>query len=107
MILINVRFTVRPEYVSTFLGEIDWFTTATREESGNIFFDWYQDPQQPEVFLLTESFQDDAAEAHVNSEHFQRACEEMPQYLVETPDIINTTIEGKTTWDKMAEFKVQ
>jgi hypothetical protein len=31
----------------------------------------------------------------------------MPKYLVETPDIINTLIEGKTEWDKMAEFKVE
>ena len=42
----------------------------------------------------------------VNTEHFKRSCEELPKYLVETPDIINTKIEGKTEWDKMAEFSV-
>ncbi|HJG43197.1 MAG TPA: antibiotic biosynthesis monooxygenase, partial [Corynebacterium phoceense] len=26
---------------------------------------------------------------------------------LETPDIINTTIPGKTEWDKMAEYKAE
>ena len=52
------------------------------------------------------AFQDDAAEAHVNSEHFKKATELFPTLLVETPTIINTLIPGKTEWDEMAEFKV-
>ncbi|WBT09593.1 putative quinol monooxygenase [Corynebacterium sp. SCR221107] len=107
MILINVKYQVKPEYVDTFLQDVDWFTQATRQEEGNIFFDWYQDPANPQEFLLIESFQDDAAEAHVSSDHFKRACEEMPAYLLKTPSIINTLIPGKTEWDKMAEFQVE
>ena len=42
MILINVKFRVKPEHTATFLTDIDWFTTATRAEPGNLFFDWYQ-----------------------------------------------------------------
>lgn len=106
MILINVRYVVKPEAAPTFLDDVAWFTEATRAEEGNIFFDWYKDPEDPNKFLLIEAFQDDAAEAHVNSDHFKRACEEMPGYLVETPTIINTLIGGKTDWDKMAEFQV-
>lgn len=41
MILINVKFSVRPEYAETFLDDIAWYTAATRTEEGNIFFDWY------------------------------------------------------------------
>ena len=44
MILINVKFRVKPEHADTFLADIDWFTTATRAEPGNLFFDWYQSP---------------------------------------------------------------
>ncbi|AHI22328.1 putative quinol monooxygenase [Corynebacterium vitaeruminis] len=106
MILINVKYQVKPEYVDRFLEDVDWFTQATRAEEGNIFFDWYKDPVYEDEFLLIEAFQDDAAEPHVKSEHFQRACEEMPKYLVKTPSIINTLIPGKTEWDKMAEFQV-
>ena len=73
MILINVKFRVKPEHTATFLTDIDWFTTATRAEPGNLFFDWYQSPADPGEFILVEGFHDDAAEPHVNSEHFQRA----------------------------------
>ena len=47
MILINVKFRVKPEHTATFLADIDWFTTATRAEPGNLFFDWYQSPADP------------------------------------------------------------
>ena len=52
MILINVKFRVKPEHTATFLADIDWFTTATRAEPGNLFFDWYQSPADPGEFLL-------------------------------------------------------
>ena len=107
MILINVKFRVKPEHTATFLADIDWFTTDTRAEPGNLFFDWYQSPADPGEFILVEGFHDDAAEPPVNSEHFQRACRELPGYLVETPEIINTLIAGKTVWDRMAEFQVK
>lgn len=106
MILINVKFTVRPERAESFLEDIRWYTEATRAEAGNIFFDWYVDPENSTEFILVEGFHDDGAEAHVGSTHFQRACREIPAYLVETPTIINTLIPGKVEWDRMAEFQV-
>ena len=54
MILINVKFRVKPEHTATFLADIDWFTTATRAEPGNLFFDWYQSPADPGEFILVE-----------------------------------------------------
>ena len=53
-----------------------------------------------------EAFRDDAAAAHVNSEHFQQAIQQMPAALVETPHIISTTIEGADDWSRMAEITV-
>lgn len=107
MILINVAFHVKPEYEQTFLDEVRWYTEACRAEEGCLFFKWYADPEDASRYLLLEGYADGKDVAHVESEHFKRSCEEMPKYLVETPDIINTTIEGKTSWDKMAEFKVE
>lgn len=106
MILINVRFKPLPEYVDNFRELVDEFTTATRAEEGCIFFDWARNTDDPSEYLLNEAFQDDAAEAHVNSEHFRKATELFPKILTETPQIINTVIEGKTGWDRMAEFQV-
>ena len=107
MILINVKFTGKDEYVETFRQEVAEFTEATRAEEGNLFFEWYRSTDEPNSYILIEGFKDDAAEPHVNSDHFQKACVDMPRLLVKTPEIINTLIEGKTEWDKMAEFSVE
>lgn len=107
MILINVKFHVRPEFVASFRQEVDAFTQATRAEEGCLFFDWYRSTEEDNVFILVEGFADDAAEAHVGSEHFKQACIDMPKLLVETPTIINTLIPGKVKWDRMAEFRVE
>lgn len=106
MILINVKFKVRPEYAETFRDEAAEFTNATRAEPSCLFYEWYRSTDRPDEYVLVEGFQDDAAEAHVNSEHFKKATELFPTLLVETPTIINTLIPGKTEWDEMAEFKV-
>ncbi|WP_080795907.1 putative quinol monooxygenase [Corynebacterium pacaense] len=107
MILINVRFRPRPEYVESFRGRVAEFTDKTRAEDGNIFFDWSVNTDDPGEFILIEAFRDDAAQAHVDSEHFRAACELFPEILLETPKIINTSIEGRTGWDEMAEFAVE
>lgn len=105
MILINVSFHVKPEYKDTFLDEVQWYTDACNAEPGCLFFKWYTDPQDDQRFFLIEGYADGTDVDHVNTEHFKRSCEEMPKYLLETPDIINTKIPGKTEWDKMAEYK--
>ncbi|MBZ8176260.1 antibiotic biosynthesis monooxygenase [Corynebacterium poyangense] len=106
MILINVRFRPKPEYVENFRELMAEFTETSRAEAGNIFFEWARNTDDPQEYILLEAFHDDAAEAHVNSDHFKKATEEFPALLTETPQIINTLIEGKTEWDRMAEFKV-
>ena len=106
MILINVRFAPLPEYVESFREVVAEFTEASRAEDGCLFFDWYRSTDNPDEYLLIEAFKDDAAEAHVNSQHFKDAQELFPKVLKETPTIINTLIEGKTEWDTMAEFQV-
>ena len=106
MILINVEFKVKPENIGIFMEKVQPFTEATRAEDGNLFFNWYHSADREDTFILVEGFKDDAAEAHVNSQHFKDAMELFPTLLVKTPKIINTMIEGKTEWDTMAEFSV-
>lgn len=107
MILINVRFRPRPEYVENFREKVASYTEATRAEEGCLFFDWSRNTDDPNEYLLLEGFKDDGAEAHVQSRHFKDAAEMFPEILLETPQIINTLIEGKTEWDRMAEFQVK
>ncbi|WP_394281974.1 putative quinol monooxygenase [Corynebacterium sp.] len=107
MILINVRFRPLPEHVEDFREKVADFTEASRAEDGCLFFDWFRNTDDPNEYILVEGFKDDAAEAHVNSEHFKAAQDLFPTLLTETPQIINTLIEGKTEWDEMAEFQVK
>ncbi|EEI27624.1 MULTISPECIES: putative quinol monooxygenase [Corynebacterium] len=107
MILINVKYKVKPEFKDNFRELVADFTNATLAEDGNLFFEWFRSTDEDDVYILVEGFKDDAAEAHVKSDHFVKACDDIPQYLVETPTIINTLIPGKTEWDEMAEFQVK
>lgn len=107
MILINVKFRPRPEFVDNFREKVDAYTQATRAEEGCLFFDWFRSTDDPNEYLLIEGFEDDGAEAHVKSQHFRDAGEMFPDLLLETPEIINTLIPGKTEWDRMAEFQVK
>ncbi|GAA3436411.1 putative quinol monooxygenase [Kutzneria kofuensis] len=104
MIFIVVRFTVRPEHADGWLDLVADFTAATRAEPGNVFFDWSRSVDDPNVYVLTEAFRDDAAEAHVTSEHFRKAMSELPKAIATTPQIINVTIP-QDGWSEMAELK--
>ncbi len=107
MILINVKFRPLDEYKDNFMEKVSAFTEASRAEEGCIFFDWYRSTEDDGLYMLVEAFQDDAAEPHVNSQHFKDAQELFPTLLKQTPEIINTLIPGKTEWDEMAEFQVK
>src|SRR4051812_38665739 len=106
MIFIAVRFRIRPEYSEGWLSRVADFTEATRAEPGNLWFDWSRSVDNPHEFVLLEAFQDDAAEAHVNSDHFKKAMADMPQALAETPHIISRQLEG-SGWDRMGELTIE
>ncbi len=106
MIFICVKFTVKPEYADQWPELARDFTTHSRAEPGNIFYDWSRSVEDASEYVLVEAFADDAAGAHVNSDHFKRAQAELPQYLVRTPKVRNMVIPGDA-WDDLVEFKVE
>jgi quinol monooxygenase YgiN len=103
MIFIVVKWTIRPERSGEWLTLVDEFTQATRRESGNIFFEWSRSVDSPHQFVLVEAFRDDAASAHVNSDHFKAAIAWMPEMIAESPQIINVQVPGDD-WSRMAEL---
>lgn len=105
MIFIVVKFNVKPDWSERWLDLTRDFTEATRREPGNLWFEWSRSVDNPNEFVLVESFDDDAAGAHVNSDHFKLAMQQMPEALVETPKIISRQIEG-SEWDRMGELAV-
>ncbi len=105
MIFIVVKFKVKPDWSDRWLGLVADFTQATRQEPGNLWFDWSRSVEDPNEFVLVEAFKDDAAGDHVNSAHFQKAMADMPQALAETPRIISRQLDGDG-WDRMGELSI-
>jgi quinol monooxygenase YgiN len=103
MIFIVVKWTIRPERSGEWLTLVDDFTRATRNEPGNIFFEWSKSVDSPHQFVLVEAFEDSAAgAAHVSSDHFKAAMSWLPEVVTESPEIINVEVPG-TGWSRMAE----
>jgi quinol monooxygenase YgiN len=102
---IVVKFPVKPEFADRWLDLVDGFTTATRAEPGNLWFDWSRSVEDPCEFVLVEAFTDDGAGPHVNSDHFKKAVQELPQALARTPKIVSRQIAGEG-WDAMGEMAI-
>lgn len=106
MISIVVKFNVRPECSDEWIDRISDFTQATRQEPGNLWFDWSRSVENPHQFVLIEGFRDaDAGAEHVTSEHFKEAIRQAPSMLVNTPEILYAEIPG-TEWSILAEMSV-
>jgi quinol monooxygenase YgiN len=106
MIFIVVKFDTKPEWTDRWPELVASFTAATRAEEGNLWFEWSRSLDHPAQYVLVEAFRDgEAGSVHVNSEHFKRAMQELPQTLTSTPRIISQTIDA-TGWSEMGEMSV-
>ena len=104
MIFIVVKFSIRPDRSEDWLSLVEDFTTATRQEEGNLFFEWSRSVDEPHQFVLVEAFESAQAGAvHVQSEHFRAAMAALPVALATTPEIINVEVEG-SGWSTMSEL---
>lgn len=105
MIFIAVKFLARPERAAHWLEAVADFTTSTRAEPGNVFFEWSRSIENPDEFVLLEAFRDGpAGEAHVNSDHFKAAMESLSDEVAEIPQIVNFEIPAEG-WGRMAELQ--
>ncbi|GAB3117785.1 putative quinol monooxygenase [Janibacter alkaliphilus] len=105
MILIVVKFPIKPEHADDWPQISREFTEATRAEPGNKWFEWSRSVEDPNTYVVVEAFDDDGAEAHVTSDHFARMQQEFPQYLTATPQIVSRQVDGDG-WERMGELQV-
>lgn len=106
MYFIVVKFETKPEFTEQFMDLVGPFTTATRAEPGNLWFDWSRSVENPAEFVLVEAFlNDEAAGAHVNSAHFKAGLESMRPALVATPKIVSRKVDGDS-WGEMGELQI-
>jgi quinol monooxygenase YgiN len=107
MIFITAKFRVRPEDAENWPTISKAFTEATRSEPGCLWFDWSRSLDDSNEYVLVEAFRDDdAARAHVSSEHFYAAQKELPPHLQETPRIVNFTVP-QDDWSELGELAVE
>ncbi len=106
MIFITAKFQVRPEDADGWMDIASDFTRATRSEAGCLWFDWSRSVDDPDCYVLVEAFRDDdAAGAHVHSDHFKTAQRTLPPHLVATPKIVNFSVP-QDDWSELTELAV-
>ena len=106
MIFITAKFPVRPEHAEAWPEISRAFTEATRAEEGCLWFDWSRSLDDPNEYVLVEAFRDgDAGGAHVGSEHFRTATQELPAYLAATPKIVSQSVD-QSDWSELGELAV-
>lgn len=106
MIFITAKFRVRPEDADRWPEITGPFTQTVRREPGCLWFDWSRSVDDPTEYVLVEAFRDQAAGvAHVQSEHFKEAQRTLPPHLVETPRIVNATVDQED-WSRLGEMAV-
>jgi quinol monooxygenase YgiN len=106
MIFIVVKFETKPDWTDRWPHLVASFTAASRAEAGNLWFEWSRSLDNPAEYVLVEAFRDgEAGSVHVNSDHFKRAMQELPQALKSTPQIISQTIDA-TGWSELGEMSV-
>lgn len=103
MIFIVVKWPVKPEHADSWLSLVGEFTEATRNEPGNIFFEWSRSVDDPNTYYLVEAFRDGTGGDHVSSAHFRTAIEAMPDYVSAQPDIVSIGDVPGEGWSKMGE----
>ena len=105
MIFIVLRAEIRPEKREDWLAAIEKYTADVRAEPGNISFDYYENAQVPNQFVIVENFADaDAGSAHVATTHAKEFFEFLPAVITETPKINYQDLDGEG-WSEMAEVK--
>jgi quinol monooxygenase YgiN len=105
MYLINVKFKTKPEWTEKWMDLVHDFTQATRDEPGNLWFEWSRSIDEPDTYVLIEAFTDDGAGPHVNSDHFRKAMVDLKQGLMATPKIVSKQVDGDG-WGDMGELQI-
>ena len=106
MILIVVKWPVRPEFDDQWPELVREFTEATRAEPGNEFFEWSRSVEEPHTWVLVEAFRDaDAGAAHTSTDHFTTAISQMPDWVSANPQIMYVDSPELSGWGAMGEVQ--
>jgi len=106
MILINVKFPVRPEKLDEWTSLARGYAEAVQAEEGCLFFEWSRSLDDPTVFVAVEGFRDSAAgAAHVGTAHFAEMIAKGPDLVAAQPSIIYIDAPQVEGWGPMGEIQ--
>ncbi|MCL6438627.1 MAG: antibiotic biosynthesis monooxygenase [Rubrobacteraceae bacterium] len=71
--VVSAKWTAKEGEAQRVEEAIRKLVEPSRREPGNLFYQPHRDPGNPNLFYFYEQYEDEEAyEAHVNSEHFQK-----------------------------------
>ncbi len=87
MIKVVAKNIVQQDKIDEFKEKVNEIIEKTRQEDGVIFYELYQDLNNPQVLTFIEGWESkEALEAHMHTEHFQRIVPQLNDLLIEGMD---------------------
>ena len=89
MILITIKFQIRPEKVDAWLALADSYAKDVNSEEGCRFFQFSRSLNDDDEFICIEGFTDaEAGAAHVKHDYVKRFFDTAPDLVATQPQII-------------------
>jgi quinol monooxygenase YgiN len=106
VILIVVKFPVRPERAEEWSDVSAAYARAVQAEEGNLFFEFSRSIEEPDTFVCVEGFRDaDAGASHVGTQAFKDFVERAPDLVAAQPQIIYVDAPDVSGWGPMGEIQ--
>lgn len=88
MIIIHAFIKVKPEHREAFLAKTKEVTAGTLAEEGVLSYRLYEDAEQPNSFVMLETWKDhQAIQSHQESAHFQRFMADVQVMMSEPTNV--------------------
>ena len=82
---VNARYRVQGEHLEHVLELLATFADLSREEPGNITYEFFQNPADPQDLLILEQYPSEVEfQAHLESEHFRSIARDQIIPLLES-----------------------
>ncbi|MGL5811593.1 MAG: putative quinol monooxygenase [Nocardioides sp.] len=105
MILITVKFPIRPEKTAEWLELADYYAKAVNAEPGCEFFQFSRGMDDENEYVCIEGFTDGAAgQEHMKQDHVARFMSTMPDIVSRRPEIIYVDAEEVSGFVEMGEI---
>src|SRR4051812_34992133 len=105
VILIVVKFPVRPERAGEWESLAADYARAVNAEEGSLFFEWSRSLEEPDTFVCVEGFRNsDAGAAHVGTDAFKKFVDVAPDLVAAQPQIIYVDAPDVAGWGPMGEI---